>query len=98
MDENLTEYADSRISQRRRDFVGVQIHSKSATESTDFARISHKRTVHKIIKDRNNHNIHSFQISIATGCHSTWRNDLLQHLFCWSTGVILLGAMRVMFE
>jgi hypothetical protein len=23
-----------------------------------------------------------------------WRNDLSQHLFSWSAGVILLGAMR----
>jgi hypothetical protein len=23
-----------------------------------------------------------------------WRNDLSQHLFCWSAGVILIGAMR----
>gem|GEM_PF-3889626 len=35
-----------------------------------------------------------FQISSASGCHSFWRNDLSKHLFCWSAGVILIGAMQ----
>ena len=45
MDENLTRHADSRISERRRDFFKIQIQSEFATESRDYTRISHKMTV-----------------------------------------------------
>ena len=67
MDESLARHTDSQISGRRRDSVGVQIHSKSATESPDSTRISLKRTVQ------------GFALSVARSTKQRTNTDAIIH-------------------
>ena len=52
---------------RRRDFVGIQIHSKSATEFPDSTRVSHKRTVQ------------DFALSVARSTKQRTHTDAIIH-------------------
>ena len=63
MEENLTRHADSRISERRRDFFKIQIQSEFATDSRDYTRISHKMTVNGYLL------FDSIQINQRTNTH-----------------------------